>query len=178
MSDLISLASLDEAQLEWRQPALGRKFELTGTAGTYARLELQKLAGAIGLGSTARASFIFERQGMLKSRINVRLGTSDSLFAVYEPHFSGKKGTLTYSGGQCLELQATNFFQTEWQWLTPEGVGLLGFRVKTAGKPNATVYLGDDALDRVDLDLLLVLGFYLLRQLREEAAATQGVAAT
>ena len=168
MSVLLTLAHLEEGPLEWRQPALGRKFELTGPSGSYARLDLKKLAGAEGVGSTARAAFVFERQGLLKSHFNVRFPSSDQIFAVYEPTFGGQKGQLNYSGGQSLEFRSTNFFQTEWQWLTPEGDGLLGFKTKGAGKPNATVYVGGDALHRVDLDLLLLLGFYLILQFPQE----------
>jgi len=162
MSDLLSLANLQEPQLEWRQPALGRKFELTGAEGTYGRLELKKLDGSLGRGTTARAAFTFERQGLLKSHINVRFADSDQMFAVYGPNFTLKKGQLRYQSGQQLEFQTTNFFETEWQWLTPEGQGLIGFQKKQAGKPRAAVFLGDDAFHRVDLDLLLLLGFYLL----------------
>ncbi|MBY0505638.1 MAG: hypothetical protein K2X03_17115 [Bryobacteraceae bacterium] len=170
---LLSLAQLDQGQLEWRQPALGRKFELSGEAGTYARLELKGLDGASGQGITARAQFSFERQGMLKSHINIRLGTSEQNFAVYEPNFTGKKGTLTYAGGQTLEFQATNFFDTEWQWLTPAGDGLIGFKLQRAGKPSAMVFLADEALERVDLDLLLLLGFYLLLQKKQELGSNE-----
>ena len=173
MSEFVTLANLDSPELEWRQPALGRKFELTGPAGKYAALELKKLSGAVGLGTTGRAAFVFERQGMLKSHINIRLAASDQILAVYESNFSGQKGVLGYSGGLYLEFQSTNFFQTEWQWLTPEGAGLLGFQRKQAGRPRAKVYVGEEACDRVDLDLLLVLGFYLLLQLSEEGAAQQ-----
>ena len=169
MSDLITLAGLDAQPLEWRQPALGRTFELTGSTGPYARLELKKLAGSLALGTTARVSFAFERQGMLKSHIDIRFANSDSSFAVYEPHFTGQKGHLKYPGGQSLEFQSTNFFATEWQWVTPAGDGLIGFKTSRAGKPNAKVFLSDNVLDRVDIDLLLLLGFYLLLLIREAA---------
>ncbi len=174
MTDLITLAGLDAQPLEWRQPALGRTFELTGPTGTHARLELKKLAGSVGLGTvglgnTARVSFAFERQGMLKSYINIRFTGSDARFAVYEPHFTGQKGQLKYPGGQSLEFQSTNFFATEWQWVTHEGDGLIGFKASPTGKPNAKVFLSDDVLDRVDSDLLLLLGFYLLLLSREAA---------
>jgi hypothetical protein len=170
MSELLSLANLEVNELEWRQPALGRKFELSGPAGTYARLEFQKLGGSLALGTTARASWSFKRQGMLKSHINIRFAGSDRDLATYEPNFTGQKGALKYAGGQYVEFQSTNFFNTEWQWLTPEGDGLLGYRQKQAGKPSAKVYLGDEGLHRVDLDLLLLLGFYVLLLLREDAA--------
>jgi hypothetical protein len=173
MSELISLAKLEVSELEWRQPALARKYELSGPSGAYARLEFQKLAGSLALGTTARGSWTFKRQGMLKSQINIRFADSEQPLATYEPNFTGQKGALKYKGGQYVEFQATNFFNTEWQWLTPEGVGLIGFRQKGAGKPSAQVFLGEDALERVDLDLLLLLGFYVLLLLREDANKTE-----
>ena len=167
MSELISLANLDVSQLTWRQPAIAQTFELSGPAGVYARLELKKLASSRANGISSRATFAFERQGMLKSHIRIRLAHSPQPLATYEPNFTGQKGLLKYSGGESVEFQATNFFKTEWQWLTPEGAGLIGFRLKAAGKPSATVFIGDDGLPRVDLDLLLLLGFYVLLLLRE-----------
>lgn len=169
MRELISLANLDVSELEWRQPAIAQTFELRGPAGIYARLELKKLASSRASGISSRATFAFERQGMLKSHISIRFGDSPQPVAIYKPNFTGQKGVLNYSGGQPVEFQATNFFKTEWQWLTPEGAGLLGFRLKGAGKPRATVFIGDDGLQRVDLDLLLLLGFYVLLLLREES---------
>jgi hypothetical protein len=106
---------------------------------------------------------------MLKTHINIRFADSDQQLATYEPNFTGQKGALKYKGGQYVEFQATNFFNTEWQWLTPEGIGLIGFRQKGAGKPSALVFLGEDSLQRVDLDLLLLLGFYVLLLLCEDA---------
>ncbi len=169
MAELISLAHLDVAELQWSQPAVALSYELSGPAGIYARLELKKLGSSRASGFSSRAQFAFKRQGMLKSRISVSLGDSPKPLATYEPNFTGQKGILKYAGGQQVEFHATNFFKTEWQWLTASGDGLLGFRIKGAGKPNATVFLGDDGVSRVDLDLLLLLGFYVLLLLREEA---------
>ena len=169
MGELISLANLDVSELAWRQPAIAQTFELSGPAGIYARMELKKLASSRANGISSRATFAFERQGMLKSHISIRLADSPQLLAIYEPNFTGQKGLLKYSGGQSVEFQSTNFLKTEWQWLTPSGDGLIGFRLKGAGKPHATVFLGDDGLQRVDLDLLLLLGFYVLLLLREES---------
>ena len=169
MGELISLANLDVNELVWRQPAIAQTFELSGPAGPYARLQLKKLASTRADGISARATFAFERQGMLKSHISVRFADNPQPLAVYEPNFTGQKGVLKYSGGQSVEFQATNFFKTEWQWLTPEGDGLLGFRLKGTGKPNATVFIGDDGRQRLDLDLLLLLGFYVLLLFREES---------
>ena len=169
MGELISLANLDVSELAWRQPAIAQTFELSGPAGIYARMELKKLASSRANGISSRATFAFERQGMLKSHISIRLADSPQLLAIYEPNFTGQKGLLKYSGGQSVEFRATNFLKTEWQWLTPSGDGLIGFRLKGAGKPHATVFLGDDGLQRVDLDLLLLLGFYVLLLLREES---------
>ena len=169
MGELISLANLDVSELAWRQPAIAQNFELSGPAGVYARLELKKLASSRANGISSRATFAFERQGLLKSHISIRLADSPQPLAIYEPNFTGQKGLLKYSGGQLAEFQATNFFKTEWQWLTPSGDGLIGFRLKGTGKPNATVFIGDDGLQRVDLDLLLLQGFYVLLLLREES---------
>lgn len=169
MAELISLANLDVSELQWRQPAVALTYELSGPAGTYARLELKKLASSRSTGVSSRAKFSFKRQGMLKSQLSVSLGDNPQPLAIYEPNFTGQKGILKYTGGQQVEFHATNFFKTEWQWLTPEGDGLLGFRMKGAGKPNAIVFIGDLAAQRVDLDLLLLLGFYILLLLREEA---------
>ncbi len=171
MAELISLANLNGSQLAWSQPAIAQTFELSGSEGIYARLELKKLASSRANGTSSRATFAFERQGMLKSHISIRLADSAQSLATYEPNFAGQKGLLKYSGGQSVEFQATNFFKTEWQWLTPDGDGLIGFRVKGAGKPHATVFIGDDGLQRVDLDLLLLLGFYVLLLLREESTS-------
>jgi len=178
MSDLLRLDQLEVSELEWRQPALGRKFELSGPDGAYARLDFRGLAsattaGASAVGTTARASWTFDKLGMLKSHIRIRFADSDQDFATYEPNFTGKKGRLNYASGQYVEFVSTNFFQTEWQWLTPEGDGLIGFRQRQAGKPSAQVFLGEDCLQRVDLDLLLLLAFYLLVLLREEAAKAE-----
>ena len=169
MSDLISLANLDVSELEWRQPALGRKFELSSSAGPHARLDFQKITGSLALATTARATWSFKRQGMLKSHVDIRFADSDQPLATYEPNFSGRKGSLKYAGGQYLDFQSTNFFNTEWQWITPEGDGLIGFRQKGMGKPHAIVYLGDEAFQRIDLDLLLILGFYVLVLLQQDA---------
>lgn len=169
MPELTSLANLDVAELQWHQPGVALAYELCGPAGTYARLELGKLASSRSTGISSRARFTFKRQGMLKSQISIILGDDTQPFATYVPNFTGQKGILEYPGGRQVEFHATNFFKTEWQWLTTEGDGLLGFRTKAAGKPNATVFIGDEGAQRVDLDLLLLLGFYILLLLREEA---------
>ncbi len=167
---MLSLAQLDVAELEWRQPGVPRNFELAGPDGVYGQLEFQKLAGSLAKATTARAAWTLKRQGMLKSHVSVRFADSEQQLAVYEPNFTGQRGTLKYTGGQYLSFQSTNFFNTEWQWITPEGDGLIGFRLRGAGKPHAAVFLSEDALGRVDLDLLLLLGFYILLLLQEDAA--------
>lgn len=169
--ELVPLPHGSGPPLRWRQPAaFARRYELRGTSGLVAELEFVKNAGSLARARTALHEWQFERKGQAFSKPLVR-DARGALLAEYRPNQFGNRGHLPLDG-RSYELAATNQWNSDWQWLDPDGHGLLGFRFKS-GIPNAAeVFVGEG--EHPDLGLLITFGFYVLILDREDASALPG----
>jgi hypothetical protein len=169
------LTPIDSSSLqtcEWRQEeAFRRSWELWDSYKQLAELRFPKMFGSSAVASIAGATWTFKRVGFFSPRTTARPEGGAADIAVYEPNFSGSKGTLTVGGGAQVRLRSANFWSTEWVIEDPAGTALVVFHNKGMFKHGATVEVSDAGRGRTDLALLLTFGWYILVLYMEDASA-------
>lgn len=168
-------------ELFWRQPkALQQDFELhAGPEETVvATLRWQKAFGTLAVAETPEGSWTFKRSGFWRPHVTVRVAGSEVDRAIFEPTWTGS-GTLTIIGGPTFRWNGTNFWQTRWDWQTPDGAPLVHFSNRQGFvRLEGQVGVEAGALTLPELGLLIPLGWYLLVLHSHDATATTATTAT
>ena len=181
---MMKLSDVAGGRLFWVQMKTGvRSFELrTEESDVIATLRFEKLGGTLATAEMSGESWTFKRVGFFNPRVTVRQSGLEENIAIYEPRFWGD-GTLRSGDGREFEWKSTNFWSTEWAFLTSEGMAVFTFRParekkwKDIFKTQAMVDVENDGWREKNLGLLLSFGWYLVI-MHEEEAATGAAAAT
>lgn len=115
-----------------------------------------------------------ERRGIFRREIIVKsLGTGEQV-----AHFAyqGRGGLLTLADGRMLRWKQSNFWGTQWAWITLEDEPLMGFEQKGILRFRGEMSLSPEVDELASPALLMFLGWYLITLHNEDAAAV--VAAT
>lgn len=115
-----------------------------------------------------------ERRGFFHREIVVKsLGTDEQVALFTYRGMNG--GVLTFRDGRLLCWKQSNFWGTQWAWVTLEGEPLMGFEQKGILRFRGEMRLATDSDDLASQALLVFLGWYLITLHNEDVAV---VAAT
>ncbi len=158
------MRAIDEVadqELNWSQPAVRRQhFELQAGADTVARLDFS--GGTLASAETGRGSWTFKREGFWHPRITVRRPGSDVDVAQFQPGWSGG-GILQVPSRSPTRFNSANLWRSQWSWHDETGTELIQFKVKQGlMRTQGVVLVRPPGRDSDQLDLLAVLGWYLL----------------
>ena len=184
---LQSFTGFRGSSAEWRQPrALEMDFVLWNKTSKLARLYYRSCMDQAAIAITKEARWSIERVGFLNPRVVVRYEGVDEALAIYQPKFWGD-GELEVINGPTISWKPSNFRNTEWAFIDPNGIDLLryqeGLQNETWNdmfKCHHTMTLGYLGTYRRILPLLSCLGMYLIekRQRVVGAGVTVMAAAT
>ena len=177
------------ARLYWTQPkALTRSYELhanaPGSDVIVALLSFEHPFGSLACGQTTTGWWTFKRVGFFKPAVTVRARGREENVAVYHPRWSGTEGEIS-TGHGTYTFKTANFWGTRYEILDAGGNLLITYRsgcpdasLSDFFKSQSTVTLTDAGRDEQLIDLLVVVGWYLIVLNREDTAAiaaTSGV---
>ena len=169
------IAEVSDQKLQWVQPGqLQRHHELVAddqVVGTI-DFERQTLANARSGGG----SWTFKREGFWHPFVTVRAAGSEASIAVFRPGWLGG-GHLELADGQTYELKVASFWHSEWEWRQHDQVLVSFKRPSGLLRSSATVDLSAEAWALPVLDLLVLVGWYLMLLYAQDMALGTAVMA-
>jgi hypothetical protein len=157
-------------ELLWVQPArLTQEFELRDGDEVVGTLRWAR--PSLATGETANQSWTLKREGFWHPRITVRVPPSEDNIATFAPGWAGG-GMLDLGSGVQLRFGAASFWHSQWDWIDAQNQPLVHFKshqglLKVEGQINIEA----GAIERPDLPVLVVLGWYLLVLFGKDASA-------
>jgi hypothetical protein len=170
--------------LYWVQPErFARWFELRTEGQLVATLGWETSCGTLARGEAASGSWTLKRVGFLNPRVTVRESGSEVDLATFWPRWMGD-GTLEFAYGKAFRWQSTNFWATDWMFTATDGTPLVAFKegseeggLSNLFKMQSLVEIQAQALELVELPLLILVGWYLMILRQDDAAAGAAAAA-
>lgn len=173
---MLSLQQMAGHTLAWEQPKRSRRqFELRAGDTTLATLRWEKALRSQAIAETADgASWSFERKGWGTS-VLVSVGGEDMLF---KRSGWGGKGHLTLPNSRTWEWKHQNFWGTTWSWVSASGETLMILKQHSGlFKTNGQVEIMPGAAMLPETPLLVLLGWYLMVIMADDAATSAAVTA-
>jgi len=168
------ISEVADQELLWVQPSIRKQaFELRAGDEVVATLVFQR--GTLAAGATADRSWTFKREGFWHPQVTVRKVDSDQNEAVFRPHWGGG-GALEIAGGETLRLGPANFWHSQWDWQMPDGRSAVDFQSRGGFLKSGAEVKIQDAAGLPEMELLVVLGWYLLVLFARDAANTASTA--
>jgi hypothetical protein len=164
--------------LNWVQPSvLGFEYHLQSGTDLLAILKWQKSWGSLASAESADGKWTFKRQGFFHTSVTIRPVGSDSNIAIFHPNWIGN-GILVFPDGQIFKWNKLNFWHNEWAF-TSDGKILVHFKPKfKLTKLETQVEIDKDSLNKKELSLLVILGWYLMVLMSFDASSSAVVVAT
>ncbi len=158
----------------WRQPSqLRQEYEMVVGEETVATLRWRKNVGTAAVARSPDGTWSFKAAGFLNPRVSIRLPNSDYDFAVFRPRNTGE-GVLEAMADQRFLWRCVNFWQNTWAFFDTEGDRLLSIKPDAGGlKLGAQVSVELKASAHQEIGYLVVLGWYLMVLMAEDAVAAQ-----
>lgn len=157
--------------LRWQQPlAARRRYVLEVKGQAVAKLAFRSAFGTLAEGTSEEGTWTFKRVGFFAGRVTVRRGGGDTDLAVYVPGTWDAGGTLTLAGGRSIKI-TTNLWHTRMEFLGDDGATLLHLDVGGLGRLSVEVQSTPAALPLPELPWLVMLGCYLVVNMRSDAEA-------
>src|SRR5262245_49240940 len=168
---------IDET-LTWTQPRLlQRSYELRAGEEVVGSLRWEKLFSSRAIAECSGEQWTIERAGFFHPRITARALGSGTDVAVLEKGWCGR-GTLEVRGGGTYHWAKTSFWRPSWAFTSGSGELLLSFSTRCVLMGHqADVKVEPRGVSSTDLELLLLLGGYLLVLNSDEAAGAAAIAA-
>jgi len=174
-----SFRDFKESEINWVQPrALERHYELRSGQQVFATLTWLKVFGSLAEAIMADGRFTLKRGGFLRPFVTIRDTVMGNDIAVLRMGML-RHATLEFSNGRRIELISTRFWGFEWEFIDENGMKLCKIRMKAAmTKNSAEVTIFEAVRKDRDLLIMLVIGWYTMVLMNDEAAATAAAGAS
>jgi len=155
--------------LSWVQPIpTQRHFELMHGNSKLLSLSWTRDGGTLAEVRSDDENWTFKRGGFLQPRITARKGEIE--VASFEPGASGN-GVVHLASGHLFRW-SSNLWRGEWTWVNAAGkTGIKTRREFSIDTRQGTVEVMPDGIPRLEVPLLIVLGWYIIILLSEEGTA-------
>lgn len=165
--------------LEWHQEsAFGRTYHLKAGESVLAEVAFKKALGTLAEARTASSAWSFKRRGVFSSVVGARPMGEDREIAAYHPNWSSSKGLLKLENGEELHLKSANFWASEWVLSEAGGQELLRYHSQGFLKHGARLEVSEKAKQHPQLELLIVLTWYILVLHQMDSSAAVAVTST
>lgn len=172
MPPIKSLKDFKGSELSWNQPrALERYHELRSDQDVYATLTWLKVFGSLAEAQTAEGRLTLKRGGFMRPYVTIRDAAMDNDIAVLKIGMFGH-GTIEFSNGKRITIISKRFWSYEWEFIDENGQILCTIRQRArVMKFSADVTFFKLVRKDRDLMAMLLMGWYAMVLMKEEAAA-------
>ncbi|MBA3975676.1 MAG: hypothetical protein C0504_15835 [Candidatus Solibacter sp.] len=158
--------------LEWHQQStFGQTYQLKSGDSVIAELAFPKVLGTLAEARTASSAWSFKRRGAFTAVIGARRLGEEREIATYRPNWSSSKGLLKLENGEEFHLKPANFRASEWVLSTVDGQELLRYHNQGFLKHGARLEMTERAKQHPQLQLMVVLTWYILVMYRMDSSA-------
>jgi len=173
-----------DAPLYWIQPkTLSRHFELRTDDATLGRLDFETAFGSLATARTASRAWSLKRVGFFKPLVTVRVAGTETNIALYRPRWTGTEGEIELEGHR-YTFKVSNFWATQFEirdsldrLVVSYGSGAKKRRFGDLFRTQAVVHVYTQGLADATVELLVLLGWYLIVLHNEDASAVAASAA-
>ena len=163
------------SNLRWVQPSAFRmNYELRAGEELAGELRFRSAFGSFATGESAGGCWTFKRVGFFQTRVSIRQCGEEADIATFTNNTWSGGGTLEFTGGAKL-LATTSFWQTKLRFTTESGSPLVQFNTGGMIHLNATVEIDPAAEHLGELPLIVLLGWYLVVMMHNDAAASAAI---
>jgi hypothetical protein len=155
-----------------------REYQLRGGEALLATLRWMKLEGSLATAEAGPRRWTFKRSGFLNPKVRIRAEGSATDVAVLSVTSVGE-GVLQGPEGRTYLWSTTNFWRSEWGF-SGQGGGIV-YRLKpsfASRRLAAEVEIEPAAVSLPDLELVVLLGWYLLVLMSDEAGGGPAASAS
>jgi hypothetical protein len=157
-----AISELSGKELQWVQPGLLKMYyELRAGDERVATLRFRSTYGTFATAESADGCWTFKRVGFWQTRVSIRPCGASHETAVFKNDTWSGGGTVEFPDGRRV-LANTNFWQTNYEFMTEAGEALVEFRAGGWIRLSAQVEVDPKAATLAELPLLVTLGWYLV----------------
>lgn len=157
--------------MEWVQPdGLKMQYELHAGGDVAATLRFRSSFGTLPTAESADGCWTFKRVGFFQTRVTVRTCGADNEIAIFNNNTWTSGGALEFPDGRTFRA-TSNFWQTKLEFQTEQGDVLVEFKRGGVLHISARVLLRSGVLRTADVPLMVMLGWYLIVMMAQDAAA-------
>jgi hypothetical protein len=149
-------------------------YELRAGEELAGELRFRSAFGSFATGETADGCWTFKRVGFFQTRVTIRECGEEADVATFKNNTWSGGGTLELTGGTNI-LATTSFWQTKLEFTTESGNALVRFNTGGMIHLNATVEIDPAAMELKELPLIILLGWYLVVMMHNDAAASAAI---
>lgn len=161
--------------LVWIQPSLfSRSCELRANDNVIGTLDFRTAFGSLATGKCKDECWTFKRVGFFQTRVSIRICDDETDVATFRNNTWSGGGTLEFADGGKL-LVATNFWQSKLDFKSPSDDLLVSFRTASLIHLKAHVVVEPGAERLSHLPLILLLGWYLVVMMHNDAATSAAI---
>lgn len=155
--------------LSWVQGrALQRAYDLRFDGEAFGKLRFEKMFGSLATAESTAGTWTFKREGFVKPRVTVRVLGSETNIGVFSQNWGGG-GMVEFASGNSYEWKCSNFLGSEWKFIAGKRA-VLTFRLNASLLKNGAMVSVNSTAP--ELDILILLGWYLMVLTAEDMAAT------
>src|SRR5512133_973999 len=154
---------------QWVQPkTFKNRFELRSGELLFATLNFESAFNTLATGTAADGMWMFKRVGFFNLHVIIQKSGEAAEVGDFRPKWTGTEGQLRMANGAQFTWKSTNFWATQYAFLSADGTQLIGFKsgIEDGGvsdwfKTQAQVKIQPAANGLNELSLLVLLGWYL-----------------
>jgi len=164
------------SNLSWQQPrAFKAEYELRAGDELLAKLWSPSSFSATMGAEIGASQFSLMAEGFFRKRIAVREVGAVGVAAYFQK--GGFEGELALADGRGYRWKMMRFWSSRWAFVDDSDRPLVSFQARSQlFRAGCDVEIDPGALTLAELPILVILGWYLLLQLREDSAAVAAAA--
>ncbi len=168
---MIPLKELVGKELIWTQPkALKMEYELRSGAELVGRLRFRSSLGSFATAECAEGCWTFKRVGFWQTHATVRECGSETDLAVFRNDTWSSGGALELPGGRKYPA-TSNFWATEYEFQTEDGVALIRYKIHGVLHLSSQVEILPPASGLDEMPWMVLFGWYLVIMMYQDSAA-------
>lgn len=168
-------SDLDMTGLKWEQPSTWRReYLLSAGEEEAASLKFHSALGSLATAESGGGCWTFKRIGFLQTRVSIRACGDETELATFHNNWRGG-GTLEFPDGRVFRA-TTNVWMTQLEWQSTEEAPLVCFHIGGVLHQSAQVKVEPQGETLAELPLLMVLGWYLVVMMSQDAAGVSIIA--
>ena len=157
--------------LQWDRTSLFKaQYALRSGEILVAALAFRSVWGTLATAQSGDGCWTFKRVGFWQTRATIRPCDSDEEIAAFRNNTWSGGGTLLFPDGRQYPAN-TNFWQTQYEFTTEAGDSLIHYRNRGLFGSSAEVTIFPQAQEVPELPWMVMLGWYLVIMMQNDAAA-------